>query len=120
MNKELIDRVIQVRKNANLNQSKFAEKLNLTRSIISLNECGKRNYSKRTLLDICNTFNVNMEWLLNGTGEIYSANSNALMTMLAKEYNLDDLDIKIITQYLKLSPIERQVFKDYIKKLEVN
>ena len=72
---DLISRVIKVRTDAGLNQSKFAEKLNLDRSTTTLK-------------------------------------------LLKAEYKLDDLDIQIIEKYMELSPIERQVFKDYIKKIK--
>ena len=114
---DLISRVIKVRTDAGLNQSKFAEKLNLDRSTISMSESGKRSFSKRTLADICEKFNVNPVWLKNGEGEPYNDVVTPTMKLLKAEYNLDDLDIQIIEKYLELSPIERQVFKDNIKKI---
>lgn len=113
---DLIKRVIYVRENAGYNQAKLAKALNLTRSTISLNESGKRGFSKRTLRDIADYFDVNYEWLLNGEGEPYNEGVKSVLAMLQKEYTLDELDIEIIKKYLDLSPIERQVFKDFIKK----
>lgn len=113
----LISRVIKVRTDAGLNQSKFAERLNLDRSTISMSESGKRSFSKRTLSDICEKFNVNPTWLETGEGEPYNETIPSVMKLLKAEYNLDELDVKIIEKYLELSPIERQVFKDYIKKI---
>ena len=46
MNLDLINRVIEVRKNEELNQSQFAERLGLKRTIISLCENGKRDFSE--------------------------------------------------------------------------
>jgi len=113
----LIERVIKVRTDAGLNQAEFGAKLNLGKSIISLTESGKRNYTDRVLNDICEKFNVNPEWLKNGEGEPYNDVVTPTMKLLKAEYKLDDLDIQIIEKYLELSPIERQVFKDYIKKI---
>lgn len=51
-------RIKQIRESKGLSQAEFAEMLNLKRNSISLIEVGKRNPSDRTILDICNTFNV--------------------------------------------------------------
>lgn len=115
---DLIQRIIKVRTDAGMNQSKFAEQLNLDRSTISSCESGKRNFSKRTLADICEKFNVNSLWLETGEGEPYKETVDSLMKLLKAEYDLDEMDIKLIEGYLDLSPIERQVFKDYVKKIK--
>ena len=114
---DMISRIIKVRTDAELNQAKFAERLNLDRSTISMCESGKRGFSKRTIADICEKFNVNPVWLETGEGEPYNDVITPTMKLLKAEYHLDDLDIQIIEKYLELSPIERQVFKDYIKKI---
>ena len=117
MGNSIPERVAQVRKKANLNQREFADKLNLSKSIISLAERGERNFTERTLLDICNKFNVNYEWLTTGEGEPYLEDNGTLLMLLKSEYNLDSLDIAIIEQYLTLSPLERDVFKSSIKSI---
>lgn len=114
---DMISRIIKVRTDAELNQAKFAERLNLDRSTISMCESGKRGFSKRTIADICEKFNVNPVWLETGEGDPYNDVITPTMKLLKAEYHLDDLDIQIIEKYLELSPIERQVFKDYIKKI---
>lgn len=63
------DRIFQIRKSANLNQTEFAEKLNLTKNYISLIENGNRVPSDRTISDICREFGVNRVWLETGVGE---------------------------------------------------
>jgi transcriptional regulator with XRE-family HTH domain len=111
------DRIIKIRTDAGLSQAEFGEKLNLGKSSVSLFESGKRNLTSRTIADICEKFNVNRAWLDTGEGEPYNEVIPTVMKLLKAEYNLDDLDIQIIEKYMELSPIERQVFKDYIKKI---
>ena len=84
---------------------------------VNLLESGKRQLTARTASDICEKFNVNPHWLETGEGEPYNETIPSVMKLLKAEYNLDELDVKIIEKYLELSPIERQVFKDYIKKI---
>lgn len=113
----IIERVIKIRTDNNLNQSQFAKKLNMDRSSMSMFESGKRGLTKKTFADICEKFNVNPIWLETGEGEPYNETIPSVMKLLKAEYNLGELDVKIIEKYLELSPIERQVFKDYIKKI---
>lgn len=63
------DRIKQVRTNAKLTQTEFADKLGLTKNYISLVENGNREPSERTVNDICRIFNVNPVWLRTGAGE---------------------------------------------------
>lgn len=111
------ERLIKIRTDAGISQAEFGNRLNIGSSTVSLIESGKRNLTARTAADICDKFNVNPEWLENGVGEPYYTVVPTVMKLLKAEYNLDELDIQIIEKYLELSPIERQVFKDYIKKI---
>lgn len=63
------NRITQVRKSANLNQTEFAERLNLTKNYISLIENGNRTPSERTVSDICREFGVDRVWLETGVGD---------------------------------------------------
>jgi len=110
------ERITIIRNNAGLTMTAFAERLNLSKSSISVAESDKSRLSKRAMIDICEKFNVNPEWLETGEGEPYKKETPPVMKLLKANYKLDELDIQIIEKYLELSPIERQVFKDYIKK----
>lgn len=116
------ERVKIVREREGLTQEQFANRINLARNTISLVELDKRNLSERSLTDICATFHVYYDWLKNGTDDdpekIYDkTTSDTVFSLLKAEYDLDDLDIQIISKYLELAPLERQVFKNYIKKI---
>ena len=114
----IYNRIKQIREDSGLTMTAFAEKLNIGVSIVSMMESGKRGISERTKKDICEKFNVNLEWLETGEGEPYKETITSVIKLLKTEYDLDDLDVQIIEKYLELSPIERQVFKDYIKKIK--
>lgn len=118
MKKDIVNRVIDIRKKSNLNMTEFANKLNLSKSTISLAERCERPYTQRTLLDICEKFNVNYDWLMTGEGEMYKESADSILWLLQKEYELDDLDVEIVKGYINLSPIERSVFKEYIKNIK--
>lgn len=115
---DIAKRITELRNELGLSQTKFAEKLNLSKSTISLAERGERPYTKRTLIDISEKFGVNYDWITKGEEPKFSKTSDSVLALLKSEYELDDIDIQIIEQYVTLSPIERQVFKNYIKKLK--
>jgi transcriptional regulator with XRE-family HTH domain len=65
------NRIRYIRKEIGLSQEEFANKLNLKRNSITLIETGNRNASDRTIMDICETFNVNPQWLRTGDGDVF-------------------------------------------------
>lgn len=106
-------RIKEVREAKGLIQADFAEMLNLKRNSISLIEAGKRNPSDRTIVDICNTFNVSEEWLRTGEGEMFVETPSSTMDQLKKEFNLDDFSYNLVYQYLKLDADQRQAVRDF-------
>ncbi|MDF2881553.1 MAG: transcriptional regulator [Clostridiaceae bacterium] len=69
---ETYERIRQIRQENNLSQSEFAEKLGVTRSVISnieLNKLAKPEQKTSLIKLISREFNINEEWVLNGTGE---------------------------------------------------
>lgn len=75
MNK-INDRIKFIRKSQNLSQEELGKKINLSRSQIGCYENAYRNIPDRSINDICKVFNINKEWLLNGTGDMYNSNNN--------------------------------------------
>ena len=54
-----------------MSQKDFAENLNLSENFVWMVEKGSRIPSDRTISDICRIFNVNPEWLRNGTEPMF-------------------------------------------------
>jgi transcriptional regulator with XRE-family HTH domain len=112
------DRLKVVRTNLGLSQQKFADKLGMSCNFINLCENGKRELSERTIKDIGAVFNVNLEWLKTGEGEMFDEESeDVVIDALRAEYDLDEIDIDIIRTYISMAPLERQVFKNFIKSV---
>lgn len=68
---EINKRIKEIRDAKNLTQEKFANKLKTSRANIAGYEAGTRTPSEAALNNICREFNVNEEWLRNGTGEMF-------------------------------------------------
>ena len=97
-----------------LNQKSFGKKLGVTAAGISKIESGQRSLTEQMILLICREFHINETWLRYGTGEMFKDKLSSGMEQLADDYNLDDLDIKIINEFLMLDEQKRKVIKDYI------
>lgn len=65
------DRIKMVRKSVGLNQTDFGERIGVKQNTVALYESGSREPSNSVLALICNSFNVNEEWLRTGAGEMF-------------------------------------------------
>lgn len=107
----------KVRLKLNYSQQEFANALKLQRNTVSLLENGKRFPSDRTIFDICNTFNVNVNWLKNDEGEMFINKDNGddsevanLKEKICDEINnLTHQDLKVLK---KATDILSLVFKN--------
>lgn len=65
------DRIKKIRKELDLTQQEFADKLGTARNNIAGYETGKRQPSDAVVSLICTKFNVNEHWLRDGTGNMF-------------------------------------------------
>lgn len=93
---DIAERLIKIRESIELSQEKFALKLGLSRNFINQVENRKKNISDRTISDICREFNVNEEWLRNGSGEMFvkKSKNDQISDMISDVLNSDDESFK--------------------------
>lgn len=65
------DRFKELRKELNVTQQEFADKLKISRNFVAQIEMGSKIPSDRTIDDVCREFNVNEEWLRTGNGDMF-------------------------------------------------
>lgn len=110
------ERIKELRKVLSLTQQEFADRLSLKRNTIATYEMGKAIPSDRTINDICEKYNVNEDWLRNGTGEMFRAEKEnsiiAKATMLLGEK--DPLFEAFIDTYSKLTPKNRELLYQFM------
>lgn len=111
------ERIRVVREKLDITQEDFAQKIGTKRNTITNYEVGRREPMEATIKSICREFNVNYDWLKDGEGEMFDAVPETLVDELAQEFNLDDLDRRIILGYLRLSETDRGAIKRYIQGL---
>lgn len=96
----------------NLTQAKFGERIGLKATAIGQMESGDRNVTDRTIILICNEFNINEKWLRTGEGEMFVEENSAIISELASEYNLDSKGIKFIEAFLNLTSEQRAALQE--------
>lgn len=110
------NRILRIRKDSKLNQEDFGLRLNLTKNYISLIETGNRIPSDRTISDICREFNVNEDWLKNGTGDMYKEKDGSFSELLVELEDSDDDFIKsLITVYMGLDEDSKSALRKIAK-----
>lgn len=115
----MVDRLKELRKELELSQAAFGEKIGVKQSTIGDIESGKNKLSDRNIAAICRVFNVNEEWLRNGEGEMFKKPQDGL-AKLQEEYDLNDGDMAIIKSFLELPPEMRQMVLEFGKNLARN
>ena len=65
------ERIKHIRNNLKLTQAEFAQRIGSTQNSIAGYESGRRTPSSAVISYICKEFNVNEDWLRNGTGNAF-------------------------------------------------
>lgn len=67
------ERVKQLREALGLSQEALGARVGVTRGSISRLESGTNSVTPAMVISLCREFNVNEEWLRNGTGEMFNS-----------------------------------------------
>ena len=111
------ERLRQLRKDLGMSQEEFGRRIGVSNTAISKLEKNERNLTEQTAKPICREFRVNYFWLTEGKGDMFTGTPESVVDEIAEDYNLDDIDKKIIEKYLELSADQRQVLKEYLKSI---
>lgn len=106
------DRIKSLRTELGYTQEEFAKKLGLARNSIANYEIGRREPTNAIITSICREFNVNEDWLRNGTEPMHLPEGDKLESYLAKISKGNDAFIKeIIEVYMELDECSKQALK---------
>ena len=114
------DRIYILRRKLNLNQEAFGKRINVTRSAISNYEKGTRNIMDRVITDICREFNVNEEWLRNGTGDMFIEPDTFSLDQYLKSKNATDFEIELVKSFFEIPDDSRKEFLNRLKKYVIS
>lgn len=103
----MYNRIKIIRKKEGLTQKEFAHRIGIAQTTLSELERGTRELPERYIKAIVNEFDVNYEYITNGTGDVYKVKyfgyeQNVDVKQIANElYNLDDEFKKIVLCVVK-------------------
>ena len=112
------ERIRELRKALGLTSEKFGINLGVGKTAISGIETGRRGLTDHMFLSIVREYNVNPDWLRNGTGPMFldAPNRDDFMTAAAGLSD-DPLVVSFLVEYAKLRPDERAVIQKYIDNI---
>lgn len=118
---DINNRIDLLIKDLGITKTRFAESLHVSSQFISSLCSGAKQPSERTISDICREFNVSLDWLQNGSGEMYvqrSANEELgiLAASLMAEAD-ESFRKRFVTAMLELPPEFWPELEKFIKKI---
>lgn len=110
------ERIKQLRKHLDLTQSAFAEKIGLKATAVGLYESGNRAVTERSIISICQAFNVREEWLRTGEGEMLQSEKSFSLDEYVRARNFSDIEMRILKAYLEIPADLREKVLGYISR----
>lgn len=112
------ERIKELRKNLlGISMETFGKKIGVAKNTVSQWETGTNGISESMIRSICREYNVDYFWLTEGRGNPFMEFPTVLIDQLAFEYDLDDYDKSIITEFVKLTKEERAIIVKYMKNV---
>lgn len=112
------ERIKELRKNLlGVSMETFGKKIGVAKNTVSQWETGTNGISESMIRSICREYNVDYFWLTEGKGNPFMEFPTVLIDQLAFEYDLDDYDKSIITEFIKLTKEERAIIVKYMKNV---
>ena len=115
------DRIKKLRRELDLTQQEFADKIGISRGNIGAYEVGKNAPSDAVISLICTKFNVNENWLRHGNGEMFAEldMEDQLMAWAGKVLGVQDSKFKkrFVTMLMGLSDSEWEFLEKKAKEL---
>lgn len=112
------ERIAFLIKDMGISRSTFADRLHISRPFASELCTGAKQPSDRTISDICREFNVSLEWLQTGNGEMYiqrTANEELAMMVSDLMEEADDSFRKRFVSAFLAFPLEKlSVLEEFV------
>ncbi len=118
-------KVIRKSKQINMTLEKFGERIGLKKNSVSQIETGTNALSEQNIKAICREFNVNEDWLRNGTGDPFNEPTDGVEALL-EEMKRETSDefyraiLELARTYQQLSDSSRETLREFGRKYLAN
>ena len=113
------ERLIKLRKACRKNQADFGKAIGLARSGVAAIEAGQRKVTEKhlTMLSNWNEYNVNIDWLRTGEGEMFLSEETNILEAIRKEYHLTDRQFKFVSTFLRMPEKEKDIVFNFLSSV---
>ena len=112
------ERIKTIRKENNLTQTEFGERIGVKGNTITNYENGLRNPSDAIIFSICREFNINEDWIRYGKEPMYRKKDGSFTELLSELDDSDDEFIKsLIKVYMGLDEDSKQALRKIAKAM---
>ena len=111
------ERIKELRKSLGLTLEKFGEQLGVTKQTVSRIENGVNNLTEQMIKSICREFNVNEEWLRDGTGDMEANKPDDFTSAIVQIDKGDPKARQVILNYWNMSQQDKDLFWKFLDKL---
>lgn len=117
----MVERLKILRKNLGLTQKEFADRIGIKRNSYANYEIGRNTPLDAIVLSICREFNVNEEWLREGTGDMFNkldrSSDIAKLTKLLLDEESDSFKNRFVSMLSNLSVEEWEFLERKAREL---
>lgn len=95
---DINNRIKTLRKELDISQESFGEKIGVKKAAVSKWENGNANLSETVIELICKVYNVNKLWLTEGNGEMFAKQEDDIMELVDQLLDNDNPFLKNLLQ----------------------
>lgn len=112
-------RLIQLRKACHKNQADFGKAIGLARSGVAAIEAGQRSVTEKhlTMLSNWDEYNVNIDWLRTGNGDMFLPVETDTLEKIRQEYHLTDRQFKFVSTFLCMPEREKDLVFNFLSSV---
>lgn len=111
------ERICYLRKDIlKLNQTDFAEAIGMKQRGISYIEQINATVTEKTIKAICLVYNINEDWLRNGTEPMYTQEPTFSLDDFVRQHGGTELELDIMKAYFELEPSTRAMLVQHFKE----
>lgn len=110
------ERFAILRKTCKKNQEQWGAILGISRTGIAEIESGRRKVTNKHLVMLSNweEYNVNIDWLRTGQGDMFLPIETDILENIRREYHLTEPQFKFVSNFLRLPKNEKEVIFDFL------
>lgn len=110
------DRIKQVRKELNLTQARFGDRICMSQGQLTSVESGKCNVTDRTIKLICTEFNINEQWLRTGEGDMFNP-PDSMVDGLVGKFDFPAIVAQMLRAYEGLDQAQQAAVLHYARRV---